>query len=523
MKTVPKIHILILLAVITFHALANYSVVRQSHVLWEGSDGWQASEAVEYCRTITGPDKGGLLKAGLNAAFTRLHPQLYQFSLGCLLSLKPPEDPKDLDLPVQLLNALFLLILFFSVYGTGRLLYGAGPGLLAAVLLSFSPVIFGQARLPMLEIPQTALISLSVYFLLKSGYFSSTAMSFLAGLALGLAQITKETTVLFVLPVFLLYALHSFATDADKKKRIKNLSLCIITAAATAAAVYLNAANIKMYSNILVHLTPSGRRDYAFYLEAFRPYYLGWLAFFASLPLLASYLWHIRRRNLFITAWLAFPLFALMLLSGVKMVRFFIPALPALYLILSSEAFTPFFKKWGAVFPVLLVCLFVWQYARLNLSPENCAYPYKAYATDETGLLSVKQDNLLPTAEELAGYIMATKPQVPGKYTVAYLSRVHYRSYLRFLFSLKGIQFNQLDWLRSPRKIDEWMKKCRNADFLLEETSGDRKERMYFIDVRDQIRLRNACMQYFEPAREFSSEQYGYPSQVLVYKRKSGH
>jgi len=513
MRPAPKIHLPILAILITFHFLANFYTIRQSQFLWKDANAWQAAEAKRYCDILR---QTKLLKTVNTAMLTGLHPQLYQFTLGAILTFKPPAQIRDFDLPVQLLNTIFLTVMILSIYGIGKLVYGSEHGLLAAVLLSFSPLVFGQLRLPMREVPLAAMVSLFVYLLLKSRHFESLLLSLLAGLTLGLAQLIKETAIIFILPVFLIYSLQALAAKTQKRKRIANCVIALTGAILVTAAVYFNPLNIKMYDNAWRHLF-SPDYPYPFlYLSALPRYFLGWPAFLAALPLLAACLRKIRTTNILFAAWLIFPLIVFSF-CGFKAVRYMIPAVPALFLILSGS-FSSFSRQARVVYPALLVAVFVLQYTWLNFFSKNSPY-YPAYSVDEAGLLKVKKDvSLLKSANDLAGYIAAT-PCARKKYHLFYLNDSIYRPVLRLMLRLKGKESFSSD-PKEPESIAAWTRDCSNADFLLEE-AGDMPDMQWpFIKPEEYKKYREACMPFFEPAREFPSRNSGRPTIMRIYRRK---
>jgi 4-amino-4-deoxy-L-arabinose transferase-like glycosyltransferase len=95
-------------------------------------------------------------------------------------------------------NAVFMVILFFSVYGIGKRMYGRGTGLLAAFLVSMYPVLFGISRLSYVDYALTAMVSLVIYFLVRTEGFLHRRHSVILGLSLGLGALTKWPVMAFV-------------------------------------------------------------------------------------------------------------------------------------------------------------------------------------------------------------------------------------------------------------------------------------------------------------------------------------
>lgn len=103
------------------------------------------------------------------------------------------------DIGVMVNAAIFLAILIFSTYKLGEKLTSKKAGLLAAFLVSIYPVIFNQLKVYMLDLPLTALVTLTVYSLLMAEYFYNLKYSILFGISFGLGMLTKQTFPLFII------------------------------------------------------------------------------------------------------------------------------------------------------------------------------------------------------------------------------------------------------------------------------------------------------------------------------------
>jgi len=108
-----------------------------------------------------------------------------------------------INMPAAVLsNVLFIAILAASTYGLGRRLWNRQTGLLAAVLVLCSPMLTSQFKEYQLDAPFTAMITLTLYLVVRSEEFTNRRFSMLLGLVLGIDLLTKWTApgVLF-LPV----------------------------------------------------------------------------------------------------------------------------------------------------------------------------------------------------------------------------------------------------------------------------------------------------------------------------------
>jgi len=96
-------------------------------------------------------------------------------------------------------NLIYLAILLFSVYGIGEIIFNKKVGLLAALIISFYPFLINIQRDYLLDFALISMISLSIYFLLKSDSFKDIRYSALFGLAFALTVLTKWTGIFFLI------------------------------------------------------------------------------------------------------------------------------------------------------------------------------------------------------------------------------------------------------------------------------------------------------------------------------------
>jgi 4-amino-4-deoxy-L-arabinose transferase-like glycosyltransferase len=94
-------------------------------------------------------------------------------------------------------NAVFVAMLLFSAYGTGKKLFSRQVGLLAAFLVSTYPILFSISRMPYVEYSVAAMVTLAVYLLVACNGFRGRGSSLLLGLVIGLGILTKWPFVAF--------------------------------------------------------------------------------------------------------------------------------------------------------------------------------------------------------------------------------------------------------------------------------------------------------------------------------------
>jgi len=100
-------------------------------------------------------------------------------------------------------NLIFVPLLTLGCYQTGRLLFGARAGLLAAVFVLGSPLLIAQFHVFMLDAPETALVAVATWLILASEEFSRTRIAAWAGLAVGCGLLIKAQFPFFVAGIVL--------------------------------------------------------------------------------------------------------------------------------------------------------------------------------------------------------------------------------------------------------------------------------------------------------------------------------
>ena len=95
-------------------------------------------------------------------------------------------------------NLVFVPLLAVSCYGVGKLAYGPRAGLLAGLFALGTPLFVSQMHVFMVDPPEAAMVAASAWAILASERFRRAGIAALAGVAVGLALMTKETSVIFV-------------------------------------------------------------------------------------------------------------------------------------------------------------------------------------------------------------------------------------------------------------------------------------------------------------------------------------
>jgi 4-amino-4-deoxy-L-arabinose transferase-like glycosyltransferase len=105
---------------------------------------------------------------------------------------------KNVGSPILTVAIVFAPLLALGLYRSGRLLGNGWTGLLAVVFAVGTPMIVTEFRAYMLEIPATALLAVAVWLLIESRRFEALVPALLAGVAVGLGMLTKQSFAFFI-------------------------------------------------------------------------------------------------------------------------------------------------------------------------------------------------------------------------------------------------------------------------------------------------------------------------------------
>ncbi len=130
-----------------------------------------------------------------------------------------------------MVNILFMAVMILSVYGIGRRLYTEEAGVTAAILAACYPIVVGISKLYVLELPETAMVSLCIYIALRTDGFRKSSWSILLGIMCGMGTLTKWHFPLFCAApiVYLLLRPQErrFLPPPLSPKRRANFLLCV--------------------------------------------------------------------------------------------------------------------------------------------------------------------------------------------------------------------------------------------------------------------------------------------------------
>ena len=126
-------------------------------------------------------------------------------------------------------NIFYLFFLIYSIYKLGNFIFGRPGGLLAAIALLAFPSIIGFSRITHINIALTAIVTISIYTLLKSDSFNNRQFSIVAGIVAGLGcWFSSKYMIYFIFPaaICLLYSIFSRESRLEAPKKTKLLIGC---------------------------------------------------------------------------------------------------------------------------------------------------------------------------------------------------------------------------------------------------------------------------------------------------------
>jgi 4-amino-4-deoxy-L-arabinose transferase-like glycosyltransferase len=182
-------------------AVAGVAVLGAFLRLWQlGSVGFNSDEAVYagQAASIAGNDT-------LMSYFPifRAHPLLFQATLS-LFYRQGVSDAGG-----RVLAAAFGVATLFVVLLLGRELYGFWTGLVAMLFLAVMPYHVIVTRQVLLDGPMVLFATLALYFLVRFCNEARDAWLLMSALFLGLAALTKETSVVLLVSVYAFFALST--------------------------------------------------------------------------------------------------------------------------------------------------------------------------------------------------------------------------------------------------------------------------------------------------------------------------
>lgn len=356
-QKIRTIFVITLLLVI--HFISSYGVLEESGSL--------LTHDIRISFTLFKLPAKDFLKEALKIDNFECHPKLFE-TIGALFwkFLKKLGLFKE-SLAILIPNIFFLGILLIATYGITEFLYKDRElALLSSFLVSFTPIVYSIIRVYKLDFPLMCLVSLSIFMLLKTNNLRSTSYSFFTGIVFALSQLTKETFILFIAPVFLFYIIFSLGENhKDYKKILINLYLILIIFICLSSYTYYPSIErcINRYKSVPTYRT--GPAQFSHYIYTFIWVYFHPILLLFCLPTFLIYLINIKIRNkeFLLLVWLI-PSFVLFSLASNRDVRFLFPLIPP-FLIASIGALR-YLRNLRKYYCLILISVSIFQWLNLT-------------------------------------------------------------------------------------------------------------------------------------------------------------
>ena len=278
------------------------------------------------------------------------------------------------------INTVFFAGILLFVFALGSRLAGPPYGFLAALLAAGYPMLSRFSRFFLLEEASAFFTIASIYFLVRTHYFSNGRWSIPLGITVGLALLTKWTTVVFIGPPVALVFLGSLLIRPRGARLEIFREGCIVLAAITliAAPWYVSRWNALIeflgYSEegLLFAGDGPGLDQLLLYVKLY--IHTTGLPFAVIAAFGIGYL--LVRHSLYSVALLVSVLVPVMIFSfaiATRDIRHLLPALPSVILasVLAIRSLRPHPLRLGLMLSVSAVALFSAYYSAWGLPPRQ--------------------------------------------------------------------------------------------------------------------------------------------------------
>jgi 4-amino-4-deoxy-L-arabinose transferase-like glycosyltransferase len=250
-----------------------------------------------------------------------------------------------------LANQSFFLILIFSIFELGKILFNRRTGLLAAYMISFYPGVVGFSRVYMAEFPILAISTVCVYLLIKSEGFKNLKYSLCFGFAFALGELIRPRFAVYIVIPVLFYAIKNMAvlfrhTEVSAQTAVKKIGLNILFSAAISCLLLFpwysigNVSGYLSFQKLWVSLPALSHigSNLPYYLQMLWEVQLGWFfAFLFFLGMLISFFEKNKRPKIyFLFMWFGLTMVLLSTLGLKDFPRITIPLLVPVALISSA-------------------------------------------------------------------------------------------------------------------------------------------------------------------------------------------
>jgi hypothetical protein len=229
--------IIVISVLFSIFAIYNYWWLSKNSLPPSPDEAWHLMSSLYYYRIIVhflnypSWDIVGMIEKLVNVEW--YYPPFFKFSTAFLYMIF------GTSIKVAILtNTIYLGILLFSTYGIGKILFdndndndndnSGRIGVLAAILVSMYPTIFGLQHYYLIDLSLIAMVTLSIYLLLCTRNFTSIRYSLIFGVILGLTLLVKWTAIFFIIgpigciAVYIIYLLFFELTENRRQFEVIN-------------------------------------------------------------------------------------------------------------------------------------------------------------------------------------------------------------------------------------------------------------------------------------------------------------
>jgi 4-amino-4-deoxy-L-arabinose transferase-like glycosyltransferase len=146
---------------------------------------------------------------------------------------------RDADGIILASGSIWLAILILATYGLGKQVHGRRSGLLAAAIVSFYPIIVALERDFLLDLSLAAMVTLSLWLLLRCVPFDRRGWAIALGLSLGLGNLIKWPFLIFMAAPLLAALFQISRQKRWSRARLTNLAICLIVGGSLVVGRYL--------------------------------------------------------------------------------------------------------------------------------------------------------------------------------------------------------------------------------------------------------------------------------------------
>jgi len=250
-------------------------------------------------------------------------------------------------------NIIFMIIMTITVKKIGELIFNEDVGLLAAILILTFPVILQHSVIYYIDLPLTALTSLGIYTLLKTDFFTNYRGSIVFGICFGLGMLTKWTYIFFLIGP-LLYSIFVMIQNRPDKRGsnssngVRNFLLFSLAALITFGVYYIPIISqliketLKYSSGPLTHGPASvfSIESLGFYIIALWENMVTPPDVMLTAAGIVLFLRSGNKHKLLMVIWLAVPYLIFTFLIQTKAMRFMMPSLIPMALIIAYAVIT---------------------------------------------------------------------------------------------------------------------------------------------------------------------------------------